>query len=166
MPIKQRTSCNLTERQKKYAMNRAMGMSLSKSYYGANYETTTTKKASVRGARIEKLPHVKKYIEELRKSEWLQNVMSLEEKRSLLAEVARIKPSEITEDSPMASISIDAEGNRSIQGPKISDKLKAIELDAKIAGELRESDDKNQVLIQLVNDRLSLDVPSQNLLHE
>jgi hypothetical protein len=161
-----RTSHQLTEKQKKYAMNRVMGMSLSKSYYGANYETTNTKRAAIRAARIEKLPHVKKYIEELRKTEWARNVLSLEEKRSLLADLARIKPSGLNEDSPLASISIDAEGNRSIQGPKISDKLKAIELDAKIAGELRESDDKNQVLIQLVNDRLSLDVPDQHLLQE
>lgn len=166
MPSKKRTTSDLTERQKKYALNRVMGMSLSKSYYAAQYQPTTTKIASVRGARIEKIPHVKAYMEDLRRSEFLKNVLTIEEKRSLLADVARIKGSEITEDSPFASVSIDADGKKTIQGPKISDKLKAIELDARIAGELRESDDKNQVLIQLVNDRLSIDMPEQKLLSE
>lgn len=84
----------------------------------------------------------------------------------MLADLARSKPSDISEDSQFASIVIDAEGNRSISGPKIGDKLKAIELDAKIAGELRESDDKNQVLIQLIDDRLSIDSPKQTFLEQ
>jgi len=74
----------------------------------------------------------------------------------MLADVARAKPQDITEESPIASLSVDGEGNRSLQGPKIGDKLKAIELDSRLSGELSNDEQKNQVLIQLVNDRLEI----------
>jgi hypothetical protein len=93
--------------------------------------------------------------------------MSIAEKRSLMAEIARCKPSDITEDSPVASISIDGEGNRSIQGPKVSDKLKAIELDARISGELsQENDSRTQIAIQLINDRLEIPGKEVNQIEE
>jgi hypothetical protein len=93
--------------------------------------------------------------------------MSIAEKRSLMAEIARSKPSDITEDSPVASISIDGEGNRSIQGPKVSDKLKAIELDARISGELtQENDSRTQIAIQLINDRLEIPSPGTKEIEE
>ena len=166
MAAHRKTYEDLTEKQKNYALNRVRGMSLSQSYLKAGYTQIENKYASIRGAKIEQRPHVKEYIKHLRESEWVQNVLTIAEKRSMLADLARVKPNEVTEESQFASISIDAEGNRSIQGPKISDKLKAIELDAKIAGELRESDDKNQVLIQLIDDRLTIDSPKQNLLEQ
>jgi hypothetical protein len=53
-------------------------------------------------------------------------------------------------------LSVDAEGKRTIQGPKVSEKIKAIEVDARIAGELSDDNGKVNVAIQLVNERLSV----------
>jgi len=151
-----RKNGELSEGEKRYCMERVRGKSLAKSYEAAGYAVTHSKYAAIRGAKIENRPHVQKYMAELRESVWVQNAMSIAEKRSLLAEVARAKPEEINEESPIASLSVDGEGNRSIQGPKVSDKLKAIELDSRLSGELSGEDNKNQVLIQLVNDRLEI----------
>ena len=111
----------------------------------------------MKGSAIAARPNCAKYISELKEAEWLSNVMTIAEKRSLMAQIARAKPQDINEESPVASISIDGEGKRSIQGPKVSDKLKAIELDARISGELsQENDSRTQIAIQLVNDRLEI----------
>ena len=107
-------------------MERVRGKSLAKAYEAAGYAVTHSKYAAIRGAKIENRPHVQKYMEELKESVWVQNAMSIAEKRSLLADVARAKPSDITEESPIASLSVDGEGNRSLQGPKVGEKLKAI----------------------------------------
>ncbi len=137
---------------------------MAKAYEAAGYAATHGKYAAIRGAKIENRPHVQQYMAELRESVWVQNAMSIAEKRSLLADVARAKPQDITEESPIASLSIDGEGNRSLQGPKIGDKLKAIELDSRLSGELSNDEQKNQVLIQLVNDRL--EIPSMGEVKE
>jgi phage terminase small subunit len=164
-----RKNGELTEGEKRYCMERVRGKSLAKAYEAAGYAVTHSKYAAIRGAKIENRPHVQKYMEELKESVWVQNAMSIAEKRSLLADVARAKPADITEESPIASLSVDGEGNRSLQGPKVGDKLKAIELDSRLSGELSGDDSKNQVLIQLVNDRLeipSLDAKEVNHIEE
>lgn len=153
----------LTENEKRYCMERVRGKSMGKAYEASGYAPTHRKYAAIRGAKIENRPHVQQYMATLRESVWVQNAMTIAEKRSLLADVARAKPQDISEESPIASISVDAEGNRSLQGPKVGDKLKAIELDARLSGELIHDDGKNQMLIQLVNERLeipSLEIPS------
>jgi uncharacterized OsmC-like protein len=80
----------------------------------------------------------------------------VEEKRSLLADIARAKPQDVDEEKHFVSLSVDAEGKRTLQGPKVSEKIKAIEVDARIAGELSDDNGKVNVAIQLVNERLSV----------
>lgn len=82
--------------------------------------------------------------------------MTFEEKRQLLAQIARAKPKDVTEDKPFVSLSVDGEGKRTLAGPKVTDKLKAIELDMRAAGELGEDKDRTNIAIQLVSDRLAL----------
>lgn len=148
---------DLTPKEREFCKFLATGVPVYKAFFQAGYKATNNKYASMKGSAISSRPNCAKYIAELKDANWLSNVMSIAEKRSLMAEIARSKPSDITEDSPVASVSIDGEGNRSIQGPKISDKLKAIELDARISGELsQENDSRTQIAIQLINDRLEI----------
>ena len=89
-----RKNGELTEGEKRYCMERVRGKSLAKAYEAAGYAATHGKYAAIRGAKIENRPHVQKYMAELRESVWVQNAMSIAEKRSLLADVARAKPAE------------------------------------------------------------------------
>ena len=156
---------DLTPKEREFCRFVSTGMPVYKAFFQAGYKATNNKYASQKGSAISARPNCAKYIAELRDANWLSNVMSIAEKRSLMAEIARAKPSDINEDSSVASISIDGDGNRSIQGPKVSDKLKAIELDARISGELsQENDSRTQIAIQLVNDRL--EIPSAKELEE
>ena len=158
---------DLTPKEREFCKFLATGIPVYRAFFQAGYKATTNKYASMKGSAIAARPNCAKYISELKESQWLSTVMSMAEKRALMAEIARAKPSDITEDSLVASISIDGEGNRSIQGPKVSDKLKAIELDARISGELsQENDSRTQIAIQLVNDRLEIPSPGTKEIEE
>lgn len=132
-------------------------MSYSKAYNASGYKVTGNYKyAYLRGKKIANRPHVQAYMETLRQSAWENSVMTFEEKRLMLAQIARAKPQDIDETKPFVSLSVDADGKRTLQGPKITDKLKAIELDMRAAGELGEDNDRTNIAIQLVSERLSI----------
>jgi hypothetical protein len=61
---------------------------------------------------------------------------------------------------------VDGEGRRTLQGPRVSDKLKAIELDMRAAGELNDDENKTNIAIQLVSERLSIPEGGKPLLLE
>jgi hypothetical protein len=148
---------DLTPKEREFCRFLVSGVPVYRAFFQAGYKATTNKYASMKGSAISARPNCAKYIAELKESQWLSSVMSIAEKRALMAEIARSKPQDITEESSIASISIDGDGKRSIQGPKVSDKLKAIELDARISGELsQENDSRTQIAIQLINDRLEI----------
>lgn len=148
---------DLTPKEREFCRFLATGIPVYKAFFQAGYKATTNKYASMKGSAISARPNCAKYIAELKEANWLSSVMSIAEKRALMAEIARAKPQDINEESAVASISIDGDGNRSLQGPKVSDKLKAIELDARISGELsQENDSRTQIAIQLINDRLEI----------
>ena len=74
----------------------------------------------------------------------------------MLAQIVRAKPQDIDETKAFVSLSVDADGKRTLQGPKVAEKIKAIELDMRAAGELGEDNDRTNIAIQLVSDRLTL----------
>jgi phage terminase small subunit len=151
----------LTDLETKFARNLAMGMSYAKAHELAGYKPCRNAKIAYgKGKAVAEREEVKAYLDSLRKATWVQNFLSVEEKRSLLADIARAKPQDITEEQSFVSLSVDADGKRTIQGPKVSEKIKAIEVDARIAGELSDDNGKVNVAIQLINERLS--VPSEN----
>jgi len=151
----------LTAMETAFARNLAMGMSYAKAHEMAGYKPCKNAKIAYgKGKAIAERPEVKSYLDSLRKATWVQNFLSVEEKRSLLADIARAKPQDIDEEKHFVSLSVDAEGKRTLAGPKVSEKIKAIEVDARIAGELSDDNGKVNVAIQLVNERLS--VPLEN----
>ena len=93
------------------------------------------------GAIILKKDHAQTYVEELkaRVAERAQQkrFLSFDEKREFLAKLVRTPISEIDEDSELAEeMRVSNDGATSV---KIPSKLKAIELDARIMGEFKDS---------------------------
>ena len=145
----------LTEKEMRFAQHRAMGLSAAKSYLASGYAPTDMRQAATRGYTVEKRQRVKDYIQELKDLHKKNILLTMDEKRAALASIVRAKPSELDENSIAASVSIDGSGKRAISGPKTADKLKAIELDSRLSGELND-EQKNQVMINLVNERLEI----------
>lgn len=132
-------------------------MSYAKAYNESGYKFSGNPKyAYMRGKKIADRPRVQQYLKTLRESAWANNIMSILEKRSMLADIVRARPEEIDESKPFVSLSVDADGKRTLQGPKVTDKLKALELDMRAAGELGDDDAKTNVAIQLVTERLTI----------
>jgi hypothetical protein len=147
----------LTPYETAFARNLVSGLSYAKAYNASGYKTTGNHKyAYLRGKKIANRPHVQAYMETLRQSAWVNSVMSFEEKRMMLAQIARAKPQDIDETKAFVSLSVDADGKRTLQGPKVAEKIKAIELDMRAAGELGEDNDRTNIAIQLVSERLSI----------
>lgn len=140
-----------------FARNLVSGMSYAKAYNESGYKPSSNAKyCYLRGKKISQRPRVQQYMQTLRESAWANNIMSIMEKRSMLADIVRAKPDEIDESKPYVSLSVDGEGRRSLQGPKVTDKIKAIELDMRAAGELGDDEAKTNVAIQLVTERLTI----------
>ena len=147
----------LTPYETAFARNLVSGLSYAKAYNASGYKLTGNHKyAYLRGKKIASRAHVQSYMETLRTSAWQNSVMSFEEKRMMLAQIVRAKPQDIDETKAFVSLSVDADGKRTLQGPKVTDKLKALELDMRAAGELGEDNDRTNIAIQLVSDRLTL----------
>ena len=154
----------LTPYETAFARNLVSGLSYAKAYNASGYKTTGNHKyAYLRGKKIANRPHVQAYMETLRQSAWVNSVMSFEEKRQLLAQIARAKPKDVDETKPFVSLSVDGEGRRTLQGPKVTDKLKAIELDMRASGELGDDKDQTNIAIQLVSERLAIPTNSEPL---
>jgi hypothetical protein len=157
----------LTPYETAFARNLVAGMSYAKAYNESGYKPSGCPRYSyLRGKKISERPRVQQYMQTLRESAWANNVMSILEKRSMLAELVRAKPNEIDETKSYVALSVDGEGRRTLQGPRVSDKLKAIELDMRAAGELNDDENKTNIAIQLVSERLSIPKNGEPLLLE
>jgi len=123
-------------REAQYCRLRSQGLSQANACMSAGYNPSNPRSAAVIGHEIEKRPHVKAYLNSLRTAIWRANAISADERRAFLADIVRTPVGEVTENSPLCqSYKVDNEGKVEYKMP---DKLKALELDAKLAGELRE----------------------------
>ena len=114
----------------------AAGDKQSTAYMKAGYNAATMNSAYVCASQLMRRPRIAAYLRSLRESTWVANVLSLAEKRAYLADVVRTPVGEVDEKSPLCqSFKVDGEGKIEYKTP---DKLKALELDAKLAGELKE----------------------------
>lgn len=104
--------------------------------YAAAYPRTSPVSARKSGSRLLQKPEIQAEIQALRdQADALAGsaVMSLVERRAFLAAIVRTPVSQITADSPLAQ-EMKADGK--ITQVKMPCKLRAIELDAKLAGEV------------------------------
>lgn len=135
----------LRVREMQYCRYRSVGDSQATAYIKAGYKTTTANSAAVCACMLERRPYIRAYLNKLKESSYLANVVTLSEKRSDLADVWRTPVGAIDENHPFAQeVTIktftDKDGNQTGQEKKIKmvGKLEALKLDAQLAGELKE----------------------------
>src|SRR4029077_16515078 len=128
-------------------------------YGNANTPTIT---CTHNATSILKNPRVAKYMAELQESAFLANVLSLAEKRSFLADVVRTSVGELTLQDKLAQRVRYHKGE--MVELAMPDKIKAVELDARLAGELKENSMHVNVGLALVNERLAnINLPKDSL---
>ena len=103
---------------------------------GAAYRAVYGKKGTDANAhRLSRYEKVSERIKELKGKAESKTLLTITERREFLASVVRSKVGEIDEKSPLAqSVEYTSKGKKI----RLPDKIKALELDAKMAGELIE----------------------------
>jgi hypothetical protein len=130
----------LNTRQKKFVDNYVTkGLSIAESVRRAGYSTASGKieDLSSYGCKLLRQDRVKAYVQRLKEKAFKQDVLSFSEKRAFLARAVRTSVDQVGASSDLAqevSEEVDAQGNvkRKI---KIVDRLRALELDNKMAGD-------------------------------
>lgn len=145
----------LNIRQQRFCELVVSGMPASHAYLEAGYQVSV-KVAEVSGARLMSHAKVKARIAELRKPQTLAALMTKDEKRAYLARVVRTPIGQLKPDSDLCTEFITTQvaggsrgrlrrgkapsGNETEEVPviqvrvKMADKLRAIEMDSKLAG--------------------------------
>lgn len=139
----------ISPKNRKFADLIIAGETLADAYHKAISSKCTRESANVAGGRLKELTEVKAYIERVAARVEEKAIeaaaLTMAERRSFLARVVRSKVGEITEASDLCQeYKIGKEGERSY---KLPCKLRAIELDAKLSGELDEAPKTNIDLV-------------------
>jgi phage terminase small subunit len=129
----------LNTRQKKFLDNHLIkGMSIAESVRRAGYSIRSGRSEdfSSLGCRILKTPRVASEVQKIREKAFSREALSYAEKRAFLARAVRTSVGEIHEGSDLAQEVTITEGKEGTSRKvKAVDKLRAIELDSKLAGD-------------------------------
>ncbi len=136
------------QRHERFAQLVATGKSATEAY--RKVYKTTVKVAGSAGGRLLKNVQIQQRMAELQQKAAEGAVMSLQEKLEYLAAVKRTPIGEVNETSPLCQ---SVEWTESGKKLKMPDKLKAIELSAKLQGEFKE---RVEVQVDGVSDLLKL----------
>jgi hypothetical protein len=150
----------LNPRQQKFCTLVASGLSNAQAYQQAGYRCKKRESLDSAAYTLAHKPHIKEYLSQLKARVFVANAMTSAERRDFLARVKRTPLSEVTADSDLAQeveygmdFDDDDKPHQYVKKIKVPNKLAAVELDAKLAGELQPDTHVN-VGIQLVNDRI------------
>jgi hypothetical protein len=140
-------SRQLTTKQKRFVENHInRGMSIAESVRRAGYAVKSARSEDYGslGCRILKTERVSAYVSKLREKQFAKDVLSISEKRSFLARAVRTPVGEINEGSDLAQeVTISEGANGTSRKVKAVDKLRAIELDSRIAGDFHADRNEN-----------------------
>lgn len=129
----------LNTRQKKFVENYVnKGLSIAESVRLAGYSIKSgrVEDASSYGCKLLRQDRVKDYVKKLKEKSFEKDALSLAEKRAFLARAVRTPVGELHEGSDLAQELVVTEGKEGTSKKvKGVDKLRAIELDSKIAGD-------------------------------
>jgi len=129
----------LNTRQKRFVDNYVIkGLSIAESVRRAGYivRSDRSEDYSSVGCRLLKTPRVSSEVQKLREKAFEKDALSLAEKRSFLARCVRTPVGELHEGSDLAQELVITEGKEGTsKRVKGVDKLRAIEIDSKIAGD-------------------------------
>lgn len=125
---------NLTTKQLAYCTLRAKGENKARSYLLAGYKAANSEQAGSAACKLEADHRVASYISTLKESSFLQNALTLAEKRAFLARAVRCDVS--NPDADLIQEVSESSGEHGVSRKlKVVDKLRALELDSKIAGD-------------------------------
>jgi len=125
---------NLTTKQLAYCTYRAKGENKARSYLLAGYKAANSEQAGSAACKLESDNRVSSYISTLRESSFLKEALTLAEKRAYLARAVRCDVSNADVDL-VQEVSETANEHGVSKKVKVVDKLRALELDSKIAGD-------------------------------
>jgi len=129
----------LNTRQKKFVENYVnKGLSIAESVRLAGYaiKSGRVEDASSYGCKLLRQDRVKDYVKKLKEKAFEKDALSLAEKRAFLARAVRTPVGELHEGSDLAQELVITEGkDGTSKRVKGVDKLRAIEIDSKIAGD-------------------------------
>jgi hypothetical protein len=111
---------------------------------GPAYRAVYGKKGTDQNAcRLSKIEKVAARVKELQGKAEVKTLLTIQERRQFLADVVRVKVGEVDERSPLAqSVEYGKDGKKI----RVPDKIKALELDAKMAGELIDKQETTHVI--------------------
>jgi len=128
------------QKHEKFAQIVASGESAGAAYRKVYHAKAST--CETEGPAILRKPQVRKRVEEIQSKAEDKTVMTLIERRRFLADVVRTPISEVTEESALAQsyefITLPGDYERQLHKLKVPDKLKAIELDSRLAGDFKD----------------------------
>ena len=125
---------NLTTKQLAYCTHRAKGENKARSYLMAGYKAANSEQAGSAACKLESDNRVSSYISTLRESSFLKDALTLAEKRAYLARAVRCDVRSPDADLIQEISESESDGKVS-KKVRVVDKLKAVELDSKIAGD-------------------------------
>jgi hypothetical protein len=127
----------LTTKQKRFLENHVIkGMSIAESVRRAGYNVTSGRSEDYGslGCRMLKTDRVRNYFEKLKAKEFSKMALSVEEKRAFLARAVRCDVS--SPDADLIQEVSETSGEHGVsRRVKVVDRLRALELDSKIAGD-------------------------------
>ena len=127
----------LTTKQKRFLDNHVIkGMSISESVRRAGYNVTSGRSEDYGslGCRMLKTERVRNYFNKLKEKEFNKMVLSVGEKRAFLARAVRCDVTNPDVDLVQEQVETTSEHGKTTK-VKVVDKLRALELDSKIAGD-------------------------------
>lgn len=129
----------LNPRQRKFAELVATGIPAGRAYEQAGYDSRGTD-ADANAARLIANDKVSRFVQSLRWEAETESkkatILTIQQKREFLARVVQTPIGTVDEDSDLCQAFKLGESTREIKMP---DKLRAIELDSRLAGEFRDS---------------------------
>ena len=130
---------SLSTRRLNYCRHRAAGHPKSTAYRLSGYACKSVEDAASAACKLEKDFRVITMIESLRNSSFTKDCLTLQEKRSFLASVLRTPISEVSSNSPLCQEYSEESTEHGVKRKiRIPDKLRALELDAKLANEFEQ----------------------------
>ncbi len=153
--LAQHPSSTVVLRQERFVTGLICGMVPADAYMYAGYKPKDRNGARAAGSRMLAREDVQQRLMELRQLAKTADVLTLQEKRAFLKHVVTTPISEVDGHDPacakiVRTVQVTEDGTVEHVVVKMPDKLKALELDAKLAGELQGG---GECLAQAANDR-------------
>lgn len=126
----------LNRRQQLFCHYLTEGESQAQSYLKAGFKANTIQQAGSNAIRLMRTERVASYLSKLKDIQFTKQALSYAEKRAFLSRVVRTPVGELNEGSDLAQeVTITESKEGTSKKIKAVDKLRAIEIDSKLAGD-------------------------------